>query len=144
MYETFRQVIERSSNIGTTKVAQKLGPQRVYNYAHHFRFGMRTGIDLPGEAAGRLKPVRQWSKTSIGAVPIGQEVTVTAVQLAGAIAAIANNGIYMRPYVVKYVRDDKDQIIKETKPEILDKVINQIKCFLFVRTIFTLFYIYSK
>ena len=119
---TFRQVIERSSNIGTTKVAQKLGPARVYNYAHHFRFGIKTGIDLPGEVAGHLKPVRQWSKTSIGAVPIGQEVTVTAIQLAGAIAAIANNGIYMRPYVVRYVRDDKDRIIKETKPLILDKI----------------------
>ncbi len=122
---TFRQVIERSSNIGTVKVAQRLGPRRVYNYAHHFRFGMRTGIDLPGEAMGYLKPVRLWSKTSIGAVPIGQEVTVTALQLAGAIAAIANNGIYMRPYVVRYVHNAKNQILKEGKPVILDKVITQ-------------------
>ncbi len=122
---TFRQVIERSSNIGTTKVAQRLGPARVYNYVHRFRFGIKTGIDLPGEAAGHVKPVRQWSKTSIGAVPIGQEVTVTAIQLAGAIAAIANNGIYMRPYIVKYVRDPKGRIIKETKPLILDKIMTQ-------------------
>ncbi|MBF0490251.1 MAG: penicillin-binding protein, partial [Candidatus Omnitrophica bacterium] len=120
---TFQQVIEQSSNIGTTKVAQRLGPQRVYNYAHHFRFGMRTGIDLPGEALGNLKPVSRWSKTSIGAIPIGQEVTVTAVQLLGAISAIANNGVYMRPFVVKYVKDVHDQIIKETKPQILDRVI---------------------
>ncbi|MDO8674524.1 MAG: penicillin-binding transpeptidase domain-containing protein [Candidatus Omnitrophota bacterium] len=122
---TFRQVIERSSNIGTVKVAQRLGPRRVYNYAHHFRFGMRTGIDLPGEAKGYLKPVRLWSKTSIGAVPIGQEVTVTALQLAGAIAAIANNGIYMRPYVVRSVRDAKGRIVKEGKPVILDKIMTQ-------------------
>ncbi|MBI3602274.1 MAG: penicillin-binding protein [Candidatus Omnitrophica bacterium] len=121
---TFRQVIELSSNIGTTKVAQRLGPQRVYNYAHHFRFGMRTGIDLPGEAKGNLKPVRLWSKTSIGAVPIGQEVTVTPIQLLGAIAAIANDGVYMRPFVVKYIKDSHDQMIKETKPQILDKVIS--------------------
>ncbi len=122
---TFRQVIERSSNIGTVKVAQRMGPNRVYNYAHHFRFGMRTGIDLPGEAPGYLKPVRLWSKTSIGAVPIGQEVTVTAIQLAGAIGAIANNGVYMRPFVVKYVRDGNNEIIKESKPEILDKIMTQ-------------------
>lgn len=121
---TFKEVIEQSSNIGTTKVAQRLGPQRVYNYAHHFRFGMRTGIDLPGEALGNLKSVRKWSKTSIGAIPIGQEVTVTAVQLLGAISAIANNGVYMRPFVVKYVKDIHDQIIKETKPQILDRVIS--------------------
>lgn len=122
---TFKEVIEQSSNIGTTKVAQRLGPQRVYNYAHRFRFGMRTGIDLPGEARGYLKPVRLWSKTSIGAVPIGQEVTVTPVQLLGAISAIANNGVYMRPFVVKYIKDTHDQIIKETKPQILDKVISE-------------------
>ncbi len=122
---TFKEVIEQSSNIGTTKVAQRLGPQRFYNYAHRFRFGMKTGIDLPGEAKGNLKPVRLWSKTSIGALPIGQEVTVTALQLAGAISAIANNGVYMRPFVVKYIKDSHDQIIRETKPLIVDKIISE-------------------
>lgn len=122
---TFKQVIEQSSNIGTTKVAQRLGPQRVYNYAHRFRFGMKTGIDLPGEAEGILKPVRRWSKTSIGAVPIGQEVTVTPIQLMGAISAIANDGIYMRPFVVKYVRDSQGQVIYQHNPQILDRVISK-------------------
>jgi len=123
---TFKQVIEQSSNIGTTKVAQRLGPQRVYNYAHRFRFGMRTGIDLPGEARGMLKAVRQWSKTSIGAVPIGQEVTVTPIQLLGAISAIANDGIYMRPFVVKYVKDSQGRTIFQRSPQILDKVISKV------------------
>jgi len=122
---TFKQVIEQSSNIGTTKVAQRLGPQRVYNYAHHFRFGIKTGIDLPGEASGILKPVSQWSKTSIGAIPIGQEVTVTPIQLMGAISAIANDGIYMRPFVVKYIKDAQGQIIYQHVPKILDKVISK-------------------
>jgi cell division protein FtsI/penicillin-binding protein 2 len=123
---TFKQVIEQSSNIGTTKVAQRLGPARVYSYAHHFRFGIRTGIDLPGEAAGILKPVSRWSKTSIGAIPIGQEVTVTPIQLMGAISAIANDGIYMRPFVVKYVRDAQGQIILQHTPQILDRVISKV------------------
>ncbi|MBI4309094.1 MAG: hypothetical protein HY591_02060, partial [Candidatus Omnitrophica bacterium] len=122
---TFQQVIERSSNIGTVKVAQRLGPAKVYGYAHRFRFGIKTGIDLPGEARGNLKPVKTWSKTSIGAVPIGQEVTVTPLQLAGAISAIANNGVYMRPHVVKYIRDKHGQIIEEHKPEILDKIMTE-------------------
>jgi cell division protein FtsI (penicillin-binding protein 3) len=122
---TFKQVIEKSSNIGTTKVAQRLGAQRVYNYAHRFRFGMKTGIDLPGEAQGILKPVGQWSKTSIGAVPIGQEVTVTPIQLAGAISAIANDGIYMRPFVVKYIKDSQGQVILQHNPQVLDKVISR-------------------
>ncbi len=123
---TFKQVIEQSSNIGTTKVAQRLGARRVYNYAHHFRFGIRTGIDLPGEAEGILKPVSRWSKTSIGAIPIGQEVTVTPIQLMGAIAAIANDGIYMRPFVVKYIKDAQGQIIREKSPQILDRVISKM------------------
>lgn len=122
---SFKQVIEQSSNIGTTKVAQRLGPQRVYHYAHLFHFGMKTGIDLPGEAPGILKPVRQWSKTSIGAVPIGQEVTVTPIQLMGAISAIANDGIYMRPFVVKYVKDTQGQIIYQHAPQVLDRVLTK-------------------
>lgn len=121
---SFKQVIEQSSNIGTTKVAQRLGPTRFYAYAHGFRFGMRTGIDLPGEALGILKPVSQWSKTSIGAIPIGQEVTVTPIQLMGAISAIANGGIYMRPFVVKYVKDADGQIIFEHTPQALARVIS--------------------
>jgi len=123
---TFKQVIEQSSNIGTTKVAQRLGPARVYSYAHHFRFGIKTGIDLPGEASGILKPVSRWSKTSIGAIPIGQEVTVTPIQLMGAISAIANDGIYMRPFVVKYIKDAQNQIILQHNPLILDKVISKV------------------
>ncbi len=119
---TFRQVMEQSSNIGTVKVAQRLGPQRLYNYAHRFRFGMKTGIDLPGEARGYLKSVKNWSKTSIGAIPIGQEVTVTPLQMVSVMAAIANNGVYMRPFVVKYIKDSQGQIIQEHKPLILDKI----------------------
>ena len=122
----FKQVIEQSSNIGTTKVAQMLGPTRVYNYAHHFRFGIKTGIDLPGEAPGILKPVRRWSKTSIGAIPIGQEVTVTPIQLMGAISAIANDGIYMRPFVVKQIKDAQGQVILQHNPQILDRVISKV------------------
>lgn len=119
---TFKQVIEKSSNIGTAKVAQRLGANKMYSYAHRFRFGIRTGIDLPGEAKGMLKPVSKWSKTSIGAIPIGQEVTVTPLQLVSAMSALANDGVYMRPYVVKYVKDDKGQVIQEHKPQILDKI----------------------
>ena len=122
---TFKEVIEQSSNIGTVKVAQRLGPERVYSYAHRFRFGIKTGIDLPGEARGNLKPVKNWSKTSIGAVPIGQEVTATPLQLVAAMSAIANNGVYMRPFVVKYVKDSHGQIIEEHKPMILDRIMTE-------------------
>ncbi len=119
---SFQQVIEQSSNIGTTKIAQRLSADVFYKYAHKFRFGMKTGVDMIGEVGGWLKPPSQWSKTSIGAIPIGQEVTVTALQLAGAIAAVANDGVYMKPYIVKEIRDDHDQIIEAFEPQILDRV----------------------
>ncbi len=120
---SFKEVIEQSSNIGTTKIAQKLGPDVFYQYAHKFRFGIKTGIDMVGETNGWLKKPTEWSKTSIGAIPIGQEVTVTAIQLAGAIAAIANDGVYMKPYIVKEIRDDHDQVIESFEPQVVDRVI---------------------
>jgi cell division protein FtsI/penicillin-binding protein 2 len=120
---TFKEVIEKSSNIGTTKVAQKLGPDRYYKYAKKFRFGMKTGIDMMGEVGGWLKPPSQWSKTTIGAIPIGQEVTVTPLQLGAAISAIANDGIYMKPYIIKEIRDGHDELIESFAPQEVDRVI---------------------
>jgi len=119
---SFKEVIEQSSNIGTTKIAQRLGPEVFYKYAHKFRFGMRTGIDMLGEVGGWLKSPSQWSKTSIGAIPIGQEVTVTALQLASAISAIANDGVYMKPFIVKEIRDDHDQVIEAFEPQVVDRI----------------------
>ncbi len=121
----FREVIAQSSNIGTTKIAQKIGPSNVYNYAKSFGFGATTGIGLPGEVPGVLKPVSTWSKTSIGAVPIGQEVCVTALQLVGAISTIANNGIYMKPLIIREIIDKKGEIIKDFEPEAEREVITE-------------------
>ena len=120
---TFSEVFEESSNIGVTKIAMKLGADKVYEYADRFRFGKLTGINLAGEVRGMLKTPSVWSKTSIGAIPIGQEVTVTPMQLVCAISAIANDGVYMKPYVVKYVKDQSGEIIKENHPETVAQVI---------------------
>jgi len=121
---TFRQVIEESSNIGTVKVAQLLGPDTVYRYLKAFGFGSKLGIDLSGEISGMIKPTRAWSKTSISAVPIGQEVGVTALQLASAISVIANGGQLMKPYIIESVRDKEGRIIKQNKPVLIRKVIS--------------------
>ena len=120
---TFKEIFEQSSNIGVAKIAQRLGAQRVYNYARRFRFGMKTQINCPGEVSGVLKSPASWSKTTIGAIPMGHEVTVTSLQLVCAIAAVANDGVYMRPFVVKYIKDNQDELIKEFKPTIMDQVI---------------------
>jgi len=113
---TFREVIVQSSNIGTTKVAQILGPEIIYRYVKNFGFGSKAGVDLPGEITGMIKQPRFWSKTSIGAVPIGQEVGVTALQLVSAISVIANSGRLMKPYIVEEIRDKSGETIKQFSP----------------------------
>lgn len=115
---TFKQVIENSSNIGTAKVAQRLGLQRIYKYVHRFHFGQKTGIDLPHEASGELPPVSRWTEAAVAAVPIGQEIPVTPIQLLGGISSIANGGIYMKPYVMKFIKDG-NRVIKNAQPKIL-------------------------
>jgi cell division protein FtsI/penicillin-binding protein 2 len=121
---TFREVVEQSSNIGTVKVAQILGPEAVYRYVKLFGFGSKLGIDLPGEISGMAKEPRAWSKISITAIPIGQEVGVTALQLASAISVIANGGQLMRPFVVREVHDKYGELIKKNSPFLLRKVIS--------------------
>ncbi|MCK9431736.1 MAG: penicillin-binding transpeptidase domain-containing protein [Candidatus Omnitrophica bacterium] len=121
---TFRQVIEESSNIGTVKVAQILGPDTLYRYIKAFGFGNKTGIDLAGEISGIIRPPRLWSKTSITAVPMGQEVGVTALQLASAISVIANGGQLMKPYIIDSIRDNQGTVIKQNKPVFVRKVIS--------------------
>ncbi len=113
---TFREVFEQSSNIGVAKIAQKLGSQRIYKYAQQFQFGKKTGIDLNGEVNGFFRHPRDWSKTSMAAIPMGQEVVVTPLQLVAAVAAIANDGVYMQPFVVKEIKDNQDQVIKSFSP----------------------------
>lgn len=122
---TFKGVIEQSSNIGVTKIAQLLGPEKFYKHAKRFRFGMKTGINLPGEVTGVLKAPSTWSRTSIGAIPIGHEVTVTPLQLVCAIAAFANGGVYMQPFVVKYIKDNQGELIKEFNPKIIDRIMSK-------------------
>ena len=121
---TFKEVIEKSSNIGTVKAARLLGPDKMYKYIKLFGFTSRTGIDLPGEVVGINRPVERWSKVSMNAIPMGQEVTVTAVQLAVAMAVVANNGLYVRPRIVKEIVSENGEVIKEFPPVIARKVIS--------------------
>lgn len=121
---TFREVIEQSSNIGTAKVAQVLGPHLLYRYIKLFGFGEKTGIDLPGEISGIAKDPRFWSKISIVTIPMGQEVGVTALQLVNAISAIANGGRLMRPYIVGEIMDKYGETIEEFSAQMIRKVIS--------------------
>ncbi|MBU1905917.1 MAG: penicillin-binding protein 2, partial [Candidatus Omnitrophica bacterium] len=113
---TFRDVIKLSSNIGTTKAAQILGPEIIYKYMKLFGFGSKLGVDLLGEIPGVAKKPSRWSKVSIAAIPIGHEVGVTALQLVSAISVIANGGQLMKPYIVEEIRDKHGQRIKKFDP----------------------------
>ncbi len=121
----FPTVIIKSSNIGTVKIAQKLGEDFLYRYIKKFGFGELTSIDLPGEVSGMAHHPNQWSKISITAIPIGQEVAVTALQLGVAISAIANGGNLVRPFIVDNIKDDKDVIIKKNLPLLKRRVIDE-------------------
>ena len=94
------EAIVHSSNIVIGKLGVDFGPERLWTYLRAFGFGQKTGIDLPGEEAGILNPWRRWDKASWSRVPIGQAVSVTALQLASAYQALANDGLRLRPHVV--------------------------------------------
>lgn len=117
-------VIIYSSNIGTVKMAQELGSQKLYEYIKKFGFGEKTGIDLPGEVSGFIRHPKKWSGTSIGAIPMGQEVTVTALQMARATAVIANGGKLVKPVIVKEVRDENGVLIKKARFKWINNVIS--------------------
>ncbi len=99
----FKEIIIKSSNIGTVKLALTLGENTLYKYIKKFRFGEPTGIDLRGEIKGILRPVERWSDYSITAIPIGQEVGVTCLQAVRAISVFANGGYLVQPHVVKKI-----------------------------------------
>lgn len=121
---TFREVIEKSSNIGTVKAAGRFGAEKMYKYIQAFGFCEKTGIDLPGEVVGMNRPLSRWTSTSMLAIPMGQEVTTTVIQLARAISVIADNGFLVKPRVVKSIIDEKGKTIKEFPPEVARKVIS--------------------
>jgi cell division protein FtsI (penicillin-binding protein 3) len=102
---TLGQIIEVSSNIGASKLALALGQRRFYTGISAFGLGSKTGIDLPGEASGTVRPPSSWREIELANHGFGQGLAVTAIQLATAYAAIANGGALMRPFVVKAAYD---------------------------------------
>ena len=93
-------VLAESSDVGSIKIALRLGEDRYYRYIRAFGFGQQTGIELPGETRGITKPPSRWSKVSIAAISIGQEIGISAVQMAGLISTFANDGVRVPPRIV--------------------------------------------
>jgi cell division protein FtsI (penicillin-binding protein 3) len=97
---TVSGILAKSSDVGAIKIALRLGEDRFYKYIRDFGFGQQTGIELPGETRGLTKPVSRWSKVSIGAISMGQEIGITPLQLVGLISTIANDGVWVAPRIV--------------------------------------------
>ncbi len=103
---TVAQILQRSSNVGAVTIARKLlGEKRLKQWISRFGFGRKTGIDFPGESAGILPSY--WSGSTIGNVPIGQGISVTAIQLASVYAALANGGVWIQPHLVDHIQGEK-------------------------------------
>lgn len=100
-----------SSNVAAIKMGLKLGNDRLYNYIRSFGFGERTGIELPGETAGLVQPLVRWQPTTIGSIPMGHEVGVTALQALSAMNAIANDGVWVRPHVVDHMVSPTGEVL---------------------------------
>src|SRR6201997_4534515 len=93
-------VLAESSDVGSIKIALRLGEERYYKYIRAFGLGQQTGIELPGETRGITKPPSRWSKVSSAAISIGQEIGVSPVQLAAVISTLANDGVYIAPRIL--------------------------------------------
>jgi cell division protein FtsI (penicillin-binding protein 3) len=93
-------VLAESSDVGAIKIALRLGEDRFYKYIRAFGFGQLTGIELPGETRGLTKPVSRWSKVSIAAISMGQEIGISAIQLASLISTFANDGVWVAPRIL--------------------------------------------
>jgi cell division protein FtsI/penicillin-binding protein 2 len=109
---TVSQILIESSNIGMAKIGQRLGKEKLYDGLKLFGFGSQTGIELPGEAEGLLRPAQRWTGYSVTRIPFGQEISVTAMQLVQAFCIIANGGHLIRPHLVRAMVDGNGQVIK--------------------------------
>jgi len=121
---SFAQAIQKSSNIGAAKTGMVLGEQRLYRYLQAFGFGRRTEIDLPGEGVGVMSSPKDWSRRSVASISMGQEIGVTPIQMVSAVAALANGGVLMKPYVVSEIRDAEGHLLKRVPSQVRRRVIS--------------------
>lgn len=122
---TFAEILAHSSNVGAIKVGMRLGKSLYYNYISGFGFGNLTKIDLPGETPGMIRRPKEWSALSLASLSIGQEISVSPLQMLVAMSAIANGGNLVRPYVVKSIVAADGKVIRENAPMQVRRVISE-------------------
>ena len=114
---SYSEALAVSSNYAAIKTALGLGKDKFYNYARQFGFGDVTGIELPGEVRGQFRSPETWNGDSLASMAIGYEVGVTALQAATAYAAIANDGVKIKPHIIKEIRQPDGKVVAATEPE---------------------------
>ena len=122
---SFSKILQVSSNIGFTKVAEKLKKDRYFKYIEKFGFGRSTGIDVPGEVPGLLRKAETWSAIDLATHAFGQGISATPMQMVMAYAAIANGGFLMRPYVTQRVVSPQGEVVLENQPHVVRRVVSE-------------------
>jgi cell division protein FtsI/penicillin-binding protein 2 len=122
---TVENIITKSSNIGAGMIGVKMGETRLSEYIHNYGFGTATGVPLPGEVNGLVRPLKKWSKVSIAQIPMGQGIAVTRMQMVMAMCAIANHGLLMRPMLVDRLEDEHHNVVAKYGPQKVRQVIGQ-------------------
>lgn len=121
----FEEVLVHSSNVGIIRVGLSLGPRRLFNYVRKFGFGTRTGVELPGEAQGLVRPTERWSMLSNAVISMGQEIGITPLQLADAFSTIANGGVRRPLHIVDRVVDDEGHVVFATPTAAGQRVVSE-------------------
>jgi len=121
---SLQDVVVFSSNIGMAKVGEKLGNRLLHETLDRFGFGRPSGIELPGESGGIVRPLEKWDGYSLRRVPFGQEVSVTSLQLAMAFSAIANGGLLLRPHLVDRIVDPQGREVYRSRTEVIRRVLS--------------------
>ncbi len=116
-------ILVKSSNIGSAKMALMMGDTKFYEYVRRFGFGERTGIELPGEIPGLVHPPHRWDKLTITRMPMGQSIAVTPLQITMGMSVIANGGHLMAPQIVRSVEDSNGNIVLGKPPKVVREVV---------------------
>lgn len=122
---TAREVFYHSSNVGTNKIAQDLDPVTFRDYLAEFGAGKLTGIDLPGEMSGIFHELSKWTSASMTSLPIGYELALSPISVITAVAAIVNNGVMMKPFIVKEIRKHNGELVNIIEPQTVRKVVKE-------------------
>ena len=135
---TFEQVLQQSSNVGSIKVGMRLGSETYHRYMTAFGFGAPTGVGLAGESRGLLREPRRWSALSLPTMSIGQEISVTALQLVAAFGAVANSGVLVQPRLVRATFDADGRELRRFEPTAVRRVISEATARTLMRMLVTI------